>query len=171
MESLLGIEAFTSRHAVKLTGVTLTTLERWEESGFLSPSLLQAEGTGSRRVFSFVDIVAIRVAVKLRELGVNLKAVQRALAHVQARKGLSGMSSLPPTMLVTDGTAVFELNATTAPTLMDRPAKEAYALVSLDVVVEELQQAARKLRGEKSFAKIEHPLVQRAAARARRRAA
>ena len=62
-------------------------------------------------------------------------------------------------------------NATTAPTLMQRPAQEAYAIVSLDVVVEELQQAARRLRGEKSFAKIEHPLVQRAAARARRRAA
>ncbi len=171
MESSLGIEAFTTRHAAKVTGVTVPTLVRWQESGFLSPSLLEAHGTGSRRVFSFRDVVAIRVAVKLRELGVDLEAVRLALAHIKARKGLTGTASLPPTMLVTDGASVFELDETTASTLMRRPTKEAHAIVALDVVVAELQAAARRLRGEKSFAKIEHPLVQRAAARARRRAA
>ena len=62
MGSTVGVEVFTTRSAAILTGVTLATIERWDGIGFFSPSVLEGDGRGSRRVFSFRDVVALRIA-------------------------------------------------------------------------------------------------------------
>lgn len=70
---------FTARQAVKLTGVRYGTLNYWAKVRFVEPSVLPAQGSGSRRLYDFDDLVAIRVAVKLRKAGVFGNSIARIL--------------------------------------------------------------------------------------------
>src|SRR5439155_933582 len=48
---------FTAKQVVALTGVPYKRLDSWANSGFLIPSIAEADGTGSRRLYSFQDLI------------------------------------------------------------------------------------------------------------------
>ena len=56
------MKGFTAKQVVALTGVPYKRLDSWANSGFLMPSIAEADGTGSRRLYSFQDLVALRTA-------------------------------------------------------------------------------------------------------------
>lgn len=64
-------------------GITYRQLDYWDKTGLLRPSVKQAGGKGSRRVYSFEDLVELRVIAKLRAVGVSLPAVRRAARYVR----------------------------------------------------------------------------------------
>jgi DNA-binding transcriptional MerR regulator len=67
----------------KLTGLHPVRLHRWDETGFISPSLSAGgRGRGNRRKYSFQDIVALRVAARLRE-SVSLQALRRVAEYIR----------------------------------------------------------------------------------------
>src|SRR5437867_2650028 len=70
---------FTAAQVVRITHVPYETLNYWARIGLVKPSVLAARGSGSRRVYDFQDLVAIRVALKLRRAGIFGKAMVRIL--------------------------------------------------------------------------------------------
>ena len=63
---------FSTSQAARLTGLSSRQLDHWDRKGFLKPSLEAARGYGSRRRYSFADVVRLRVAARLRSSGVGL---------------------------------------------------------------------------------------------------
>lgn len=172
MAAKLGIEVFTTRSAAQIARISIVVLESWIRSNFAPPSVLGASGKGSRRVFSFRDVVALRVASKLREHGVEIPAVRLVVAHLQAHKRISATKPLAPTLLATDGTNVFELDASATLASLRRPGKPPCIVIPLDEIVSEVQSEALRLRREEppTSHMSENHQVKRAAARARRAA-
>lgn len=74
---------FGSTVALKLTGVTYRQLDYWARTGLVGSSIRQATGRGSRRVYSFQDLVALRVVARLLKAGVSLQAVRRAVEYLK----------------------------------------------------------------------------------------
>lgn len=70
---------FTAAEVRRLTGVPYETLNYWARAGVLSPSVSLARGSGSRRVYDLQDLVAIRVALKLRRAGIFGKVMPGVL--------------------------------------------------------------------------------------------
>src|SRR5262249_18816456 len=57
---------FTAREVVALSGIPYKTLDAWARRGFLEPSIRNAQGSGSRRVYDVNDVTALRIAWQLR---------------------------------------------------------------------------------------------------------
>ena len=72
-------ESYTARQVRDITGVSYETLNYWAKIGLVKPSVSAARGSGTRRVYDFQDLVAIRVALKLRQAGVFGSALIRIL--------------------------------------------------------------------------------------------
>src|SRR5712691_7247531 len=79
--SSTGFSADTAR---RLTGVTYRQLDYWDKTGLVRPSIRGAEGKGSRRIYSFQDVVELRVVSRMLASGVSLPAVRKAVRYLQS---------------------------------------------------------------------------------------
>jgi DNA-binding transcriptional MerR regulator len=70
---------FGARAVLSLTGISYRQLDHWDRTGLVGSSVRQAAGRGSRRVYSFPDLVALRVVRQLREAGVSVQTIRRAV--------------------------------------------------------------------------------------------
>ena len=74
---------FSADVARRVVGISYRQLDYWDKTGLLRPSVKQAVGKGSRRVYSFEDLVELRVIAKLRTVGVPLPTVRKAVRYVR----------------------------------------------------------------------------------------
>jgi DNA-binding transcriptional MerR regulator/predicted RNase H-like HicB family nuclease len=74
---------FSAEVTRKLAQVTYRQLVYWDTTGLIRPSIEKAKGRGSRRVYSFEDLVELRVIQRLLATGVTLKAVRKAAHYVR----------------------------------------------------------------------------------------
>lgn len=72
-------ESFTTGQVRRLTGVTARQLDHWAWTGFLQPSGQSAV----KRRYSFDDLVRIRVVMRLKDQGVTLRMIRKAVAKLQ----------------------------------------------------------------------------------------
>ena len=71
-------------HAARVVGVAYHSLDYWVRSGLLSCEV-PARGRGSRRVFSFLDLIRARAVADLRKQGVSLQTVRRIVQELTER--------------------------------------------------------------------------------------
>jgi DNA-binding transcriptional MerR regulator len=71
--------SFSTAQVARLTGLSVRQLDHWDRLGFLSPTLRSAAGYGSRRRYSFTDVVRLRLAGRLRASGFGLSEVRRVV--------------------------------------------------------------------------------------------
>ena len=76
-------DEFSTAQAARLTGLTPRQLDHWDRLGFLRPSLREASGYGSRRRYSFADLVKLKVAARLRASGIGLARIRRCVEAVK----------------------------------------------------------------------------------------
>lgn len=95
-------EGYRGRAVCKLVGITYRQLDYWARTGLVNPSVRQAEGSGTQRLYSFDDIVQLRVVRRLIDTGVSLQRVRLAIDELRDR----GRSPAEVT-LVSDGASVF----------------------------------------------------------------
>ena len=74
---------FTARQVVKLTGVPYSTLNLWAKTGLVEPSVSPGKGTGSERVYSFSDLVALKVAFELRKSGITTPSLKKVVEFLR----------------------------------------------------------------------------------------
>lgn len=76
-------DGFSSEVTRKLAGASYRQLVHWDTTGLLKPSVERANGRGSRRVYSFEDLVELRVICRLLDAGVTLRTVRVAAKYVR----------------------------------------------------------------------------------------
>ena len=69
-------------HAARIVGVKYRTLDRWIRTGLLPRPAIPAEGKGTRRGFSFLDLVRARAVAHLRRQGISLQNVRKVVAEL-----------------------------------------------------------------------------------------
>jgi DNA-binding transcriptional MerR regulator len=102
------MEGFTAHQASKFTGCTPRQLRYWDQIGLVSPSV---QGTGGRpgvpRLYSFRDLVALRVVKSLLDGGMSLQRVRRSWDFLNKKAALD--RHLSEVRLVTDGQSIFRI--------------------------------------------------------------
>jgi DNA-binding transcriptional MerR regulator len=102
------VKGFTVPQAVRLTGCTSHQLRYWDQVGLLRPSVQRSEGRqGKARLYSFRDLVALKVIRSLLDGGMSLQQVRRAYSYLRKRAGLE--RHLSEVKLITDGRSIFEV--------------------------------------------------------------
>jgi uncharacterized protein (DUF433 family) len=77
------IQAFTAERVRAITELSLRQLQYWDERGFLKPSLTARQGRGRKRLYSFGDLVSLKVAGQLRKLGISLQQIRKVDGHLR----------------------------------------------------------------------------------------
>ncbi|CAN5870276.1 MerR family transcriptional regulator [soil metagenome] len=90
--------------AYAVAGITYRQLDYWARTGLVAPSIRAAAGSGSQRLYSFRDILVLKVVTRLLDTGISLQNIRTAVEHLRAR----GSQDLAKMTLLSDGTTVYE---------------------------------------------------------------
>ena len=94
--------------ACSAAGITYRQLDYWARTGLLQPSIRAARGSGSQRLYSFRDILVLKVFKRVLDAGVYLQQVRVAVGSLQNR----GVDDLASITLMSDGASVYECTST-----------------------------------------------------------
>lgn len=78
-------EAFNTKQACAITGMTPRKIRYLDDRGVVKPSIAPARGRGSRRLYSYADLLALRTVKSLRSQGVSLQKVRRCVLFLRKR--------------------------------------------------------------------------------------
>lgn len=84
--------------------ITYRQLDYWARTGLVEPSVRPATGSGTQRLYSFRDILVLKVVKRLLDTGVSLQNIRSAVGHLRAR----GVDDLATLTLMSDGASVYE---------------------------------------------------------------
>lgn len=99
---------FTAEQASRLSNCTHHQLRYWDRVGLVSPSIQSTGGRpGVRRLYSFRDLVALRVVRSLLDNGMSLQRVRRAWDYLRREGDMD--NHLSDVKLVTDGQTIFHV--------------------------------------------------------------
>lgn len=97
-------EGYRGPTVCQIAGITYRQLDYWTRTGLVTASINAAAGSGSQRLYSFRDVLLIRIIKSLLDAGISLRNVRKALAHLNGR----GVGELSGLTLLSDGTTVYE---------------------------------------------------------------
>lgn len=89
--------------AAAAAGITYRQLDYWDRTGLAVPSIQGATGSGSQRLYSFRDILVLKLVKRLLDTGVSLQQIRIAVEQLAA----AGISDLTNTTLMSDGVRVY----------------------------------------------------------------
>jgi DNA-binding transcriptional MerR regulator len=89
--------------ACKAAGITYRQLDYWARTGLVEPTVRGATGSGTQRLYSFRDILLLKVIKRLLDAGISLQQIRTAVQHLRAR----GTDDLTQVTLMSDGASVY----------------------------------------------------------------
>ena len=95
---------FRGPTACKAAGITYRQLDYWARTDLVAPTVRSASGSGSQRLYSFRDILVLKVVKRLLDTGVSLQQIRTAVGHLRER----GVEDLAQITLMSDGASVYE---------------------------------------------------------------
>ena len=98
-------EGFRAPQVCNLVGITYRQLDYWARTGLIEPSLQSARGSGSQRLYSFTDVVQLKVVKRLLDAGMSLKKIRTAMEIL--REQLSSQAPLADVTLLSDGATIY----------------------------------------------------------------
>ncbi|SHJ58836.1 MerR HTH family regulatory protein [Tessaracoccus bendigoensis DSM 12906] len=131
--------------AHRVAGITYRQLDYWARTGLVVPSIRNAEGSGTQRLYSFRDILLLRVVKRFLDVGISLQQIRVAIEHLNHR----GSQDLTELTLVSDGFSVYEV--TSANELFDLTrGGQGMFMISVSSVWRELEGTLAALPGERT---------------------
>ncbi len=98
---------YLGKTAMEAADITYRQLDYWARTGLVVPSVRPAKGSGSQRLYSFRDILVLKMVKRLLDLGMSLVNVRAAIDHLRER----GVDDLASVTLVSDGATVYEITS------------------------------------------------------------
>jgi len=89
----------------RLVGITYRQLDYWARTDLLKPSLQDAKGSGSQRLYSFTDVVQLKVIKRLLDAGMSLKKIRQAVEIL--RQQMQKSRPLGEVTLLSDGHSIY----------------------------------------------------------------
>jgi DNA-binding transcriptional MerR regulator len=74
-----GQTGFRGPQVCSIVGITYRQLDYWARTDLLQPSISEARGSGSQRLYSYTDLVQLKVIKRLLDAGVSLHAARKAI--------------------------------------------------------------------------------------------
>jgi DNA-binding transcriptional MerR regulator len=79
VESAEQVQWFSGTQVCKLVGITYRQLDYWARTGLLVPSIAEAKGSGTKRRYSYQNVVELKVIKQLLDAGVSLQRARQAV--------------------------------------------------------------------------------------------
>ncbi|MGI8679312.1 MAG: MerR family transcriptional regulator [Jatrophihabitans sp.] len=99
-----GLVGYRGPTACSAAGITYRQLDYWARTSLVVPTIRTASGSGTQRLYSFKDILVLKVVKRLLDAGVSLHNIRVAVETLRLR----GVADLAQVTLLSDGTTVYE---------------------------------------------------------------
>lgn len=141
-------QAFTAEQACRLTNCTHHQLRYWDRVGLVKPSVQKSGGRpGVRRLYSFRDLVALRVVRSLLDNGMSLQRVRRAWDYLRREGGME--NHLSDVKLVTDGQTIFRVSSDEGEILDALREGQLSFFVAIDQIAREVEEDVTRFELDK----------------------
>ncbi|MBF0582067.1 MULTISPECIES: MerR family transcriptional regulator [Corynebacterium] len=90
--------------ACQVAGISYRQLDYWARTKLVQPTIRNAHGSGSQRLYSFRDILVLKIVKGLLDTGISLQNIRKAVGKLENL----GVDDLSGITLVSDGTTVYE---------------------------------------------------------------
>ncbi len=80
-------EGFTGRKTAEIVGISYRQLDYWARTDLIRPSLTDASGSGSRRSYSYRDLLELKVIKSLLDAGIKLELVREVFSFLREQLG------------------------------------------------------------------------------------
>jgi DNA-binding transcriptional MerR regulator len=80
-------DGFSGREAADIVGITYRQLDYWARTDLIRPSLADARGSGSRRRYSYRDLLELKMIKTLLDAGQKLERVRKAFMYLREQVG------------------------------------------------------------------------------------
>lgn len=95
-------QAYTGTQAAKIVGISYRQLDYWARTDLIRPSVSEATGSGSRRAYSYRDLLELRLVKTLLDAGIRLESVRDVFEYLRSHVG----ADLASAHLVISGASV-----------------------------------------------------------------
>lgn len=99
------IDGYRAPQVCGLVGISYRQLDYWARTGLITPSVQEASGSGSQRLYSFSDVVQLKVVKRLLDAGMSLKKIRKAMEILSVE--LTSESPLTDVTLLSDGITIY----------------------------------------------------------------
>ena len=141
---------FNSKAVSKITGLSFRQIDYWDSTHFIKPSVSEATGYGSVRLYSFNDLIQLRVAKTLMDKGISIQKIRKAINYLkknmpEIKKPLSELKFL------TDGETIFVLTKDKKEIIDTLKSGQLVFSIALGEIVEGLKGEIIALQREKKY--------------------
>ena len=142
--------AFNTKTVCKIIGLTQRQIDYWDRIHFIKPSVKEAYGYGSVRLYSFIDLVQLKVAKTLMDKGVSLQKIRKSITYLkksfpEAKKPLAEMK------LITDGETIFVLTKNKKVILDTLKRGQLVMAIAIGQIIEELKGEVGRIDQKRKY--------------------
>ena len=94
---------FKGATAARAAGISYRQLDYWARTGLVEPTVQEAKGSGSQRMYGFRDILVLKLVKRLLDTGISLQQIRTAVGQLHE----AGVHDLSQTTLMSDGLSVY----------------------------------------------------------------
>jgi DNA-binding transcriptional MerR regulator len=131
--------------ACSAAGISYRQLDYWARTGLVEPSVRPASGSGTQRLYSFRDILVLKVVKRLLDTGISLQQIRSAVAHLHER----GSANLAEVTLMSDGVSVYEFTSPDEVVDLLQGGQGVFA-IALGRIWQEVEGSLAELHGERA---------------------
>ncbi len=99
-------QGFSGKRTAEIVDITYRQLDYWARTDLVRPSMAEAAGSGSRRMYSYRDLLELKVIKSLLDAGIRLEQVRKVFAYMRNSLGEDVASA----NLVIDGSSSVLVN-------------------------------------------------------------
>jgi DNA-binding transcriptional MerR regulator len=96
-------EGYRVPDVCRIVGISYRQLDYWARTGLVSPSIREAGGSGTQRLYSFQDLVLLRLIKSLLDTGISLQQIRTAIEYLRENEG----NELTGITLMSDGHRIY----------------------------------------------------------------
>ena len=79
---MVHLQGYSAKLTADVVGITYRQLDYWARTELIAPTLVQAAGSGSRRLYSYDDLVRLKVVKRLLDNGIKLEKVRAIFDYI-----------------------------------------------------------------------------------------
>lgn len=150
---------YSGKSTAEIVGITYRQLDYWARTDLIRPSLTDASGSGSRRQYSYRNLLELKVVKNLLDSGIRLEQVREVFAYLQDELG----EDVATANLVVNGTQPMLVRSGEEVIDLLKNGQGVLNILPLSGVIDELDEAIIELFPARRPTGVESPTASAAA--------
>ena len=141
---------FNTKTVSKIMGLSIRQIDYWDRTHFIKPSVSEASGYGSVRLYSFNDLIQLKIAKTLIDKGISLQKIRKAITYL--KKNMPEVEKpLFELKFLTDGETIFVLTKDKKVIIDTLKNGQLVFSIALGRIIEDLKGEIVTMKKEKKY--------------------